>query len=199
MTALQPEKELLEQFKKEMARASQFYLGMALVTKGGLKLVLPSMERCLKMRGRGQVLFGVDLPTDPDAIQSLKALESRHKQNFEVRLFQSGTRFFHPKVSVFVRSDGKKTAIVGSSNLTEGGLGTNYETNLLVDDRRIVQVFRVERLSGKVAKSIGSAECLVHAEILGGRKTTRKLVKARQMNIPIITEEQFLALMRSSA
>jgi BRCT domain type II-containing protein len=48
------------------------------------------------------------------------------------------------------------------------------------------------------ARGIGSAECLVHAEILGGRKTTGKLVKARQMNIPIITEEQFLSLIRKA-
>jgi BRCT domain type II-containing protein len=56
---------------------------------------------------------------------------------------------------------------------------------------------RVERRGGRVAKSIASAECLVHAELLGGLKTTRKLVKARQMNIPIITEEQFLKLLRA--
>jgi BRCT domain type II-containing protein len=41
---------------------------------------------------------------------------------------------------------------------------------------------------------MGSTECLVHAEILGGRKTTQKLLKARQLNIPIITEEQFFKL-----
>jgi len=280
MKALQAENELLEHFKKELSRASEFYLGMALVTKGGLKLIRTSIERCLEKRGRGYVLFGVDLPTDPDAIQSLKALQSRHKENFEVRRFQPGTRFFHPKVSVFVKRNGAKAAIIGSSNLTGGGLGKNYEANVLLDDRRVVQTFqdyfeehfqgaharridqrwldqyrrlwierkkteqrqrrfrekarslgqspskvlngvkghvfaftgkiagwprkrilypRVERRGGEVAKSIGSAECLVHAEILGGRKTTRKLVKARQMNIPIITEEQFLKLMGSKA
>ncbi len=41
---------------------------------------------------------------------------------------------------------------------------------------------------------MGSTECLVHAEILGGRKSTRKLVRAHQQNIPIITEEQFFRL-----
>jgi HKD family nuclease len=132
MKALQAENELLEHFKKELARASEFYLGMALVTKGGLKLVLASIERCLERRGRGYVLFGVDLPTDPDAIQSLKALQSRHKENFEVRRFQPGTRFFHPKVSVFVKRNGTKTAIIGSSNLTGGGLSKNYEANVLL-------------------------------------------------------------------
>jgi hypothetical protein len=85
MKVLQAENELLERFKTELARASKFYLGMALVTKGGLKLVLSSIERCLEKRGHGQVLFGIDLPTDPDAIQSLRALQTRYKGNFEVR------------------------------------------------------------------------------------------------------------------
>jgi HKD family nuclease len=276
MKALQAENELLERFTTDLGRASEFYLGMALVTKSGLNLILPWIERSLERQGHGQVLFGVDLPTDPDAIQRLCALQIRYKENFEVRRFQPGRRFFHPKVSVFIGRSGARTAIIGSSNLTGGGLSENYETNVFLNERRVVQDFldyfeehfqgaharrvdqrwldqyrqlwierkkteqrqrrlrekarslgkppsnvpnrikgrafaftgriaewprerilypRVERLGGLVAKSIGSAECLVHAEILGGRKTTRKLVKARQMNIPIITEEQFLTLM----
>jgi hypothetical protein len=71
MKALQAENELLEQFTTELARSSEFYLGMALVTKSGLERVLSSIERCLERQGQGQVLFGIDLPTDPDAIQSL--------------------------------------------------------------------------------------------------------------------------------
>jgi HKD family nuclease len=276
MKALQAENELLERFKTELARASEFYLGMALVTKGGLELILSSIERCLEKQGHGQVLFGIDLPTDPDAIKSLCALQTRYKKNFEVRRFQPGKRFFHPKVSVFIGRTGAKTAIVGSSNLTGGGLSENHETNIFLNDRRVVEEFldyfeerfqgaqarkvdkrwldqyrqlwierkkteqrqrrlrektrhlgmiptnapnrikghtfaftgriagwprdrilrrRVERRGGQVARSIGSAECLVHAELLGGRKTTRKLEKARQINIPIITEEHFLKLM----
>ena len=116
MKALQAENELLEHFKKDLSRASEFYLGMALVTKGGLKLVRASIERCLERRGRGYVLFGVDLPT---AIQSLKALQSRHKENFEVRHFQPGTQFLHPKVSVFVKRNGAK---VGCSANLQGDL-----------------------------------------------------------------------------
>ena len=276
MKALQAENELLNHVTRELTKASEFYLGFALVTSGGLKLVLPTIERCLRKRGRGQVLFGVDLPTDPEAIHSLMILQIRHKDNFEVRLFQSGKRFFHPKISIFVKSNGAKVAIIGSSNLTAGGLGKNHEANVLLDDREVVESFQdyfeqhfqgaharrvdedwlnqyrqlwidrkkaeqrqrqlreearslggtpskapnkltghifaftgriadwprkrilypqVERRGAQVAKSIGSAQYLVQAELLGGRKTTRKLIKARKLKIPIITEEQFLKLM----
>jgi HKD family nuclease len=141
MKALQAENELLKSFKTELARASEFYLGMALVTKSGLEKVLPSMERSLERRGRGYVLFGIDLPTDPEAIQSLCALQIRYKENFEVRRFQPSKRFLHSKVSVFVARAGTKTAIIGSSNLTGGGLSENHETNVFLNDRSVVQKF----------------------------------------------------------
>jgi len=59
-----------------------------------------------------------------------------------VRRFQPGPRFFHPKVSVFFKRNGKKTAIIGSSNLTGGGLSGNFEANVLLDNPGIVQKFQ---------------------------------------------------------
>ncbi len=278
MKALQGENDMVKQFTEELAGATEFYIGMALVTKSGLKLVLPAIERCLERHGRGYFLFGIDLPTDPDAVQNLMTLQTRHAESFEVRRFQSGTRFFHSKVSVFVKRNRAKTAIIGSSNLTGGGLGGNFETNALLDCPKIVRKFhdyfeeqfqgahakqvdqpwldqyqrvwierskieqsqrrlrdearsigkqsqnvlrtikghafaftgkingwprkrilypRVKRRGGLVAKSIGSAGWLVEARIMGGRQTTRKLMKARQLNIRIITEEEFMSVMRS--
>jgi NAD-dependent DNA ligase len=58
---------------------------------------------------------------------------------------------------------------------------------------------RVERLGGRIVKkaaAMGSVQCLVHAEILGGRKSTQKLEVAHRKRIPIITEEQFFKLAR---
>ena len=278
MRALQGEGELLKRFRAELARSSRFCLGMALVTKSGLDLIQPSIEGCLEKGGQGCVLFGVDLPTDPPAIETLCAIQTRHRGNFELRRFQPGRTFFHPKVSIFISQGGAMTAIIGSSNLTGGGLAKNYEANVLIDDRKVVQQFLdyfdehfegaharrvgqrwleeyrqlwterdkaeqrqrklrekarglggapaniperikghvfaltgaiagwprssklypyVEKRGGRVVKKaggMGTAECLVHAEILGGRKSTQKLVKARQQKIPIITEEQFFEL-----
>jgi len=278
MEALQAEGELLKRFKADLERASEFRLGMALVTESGLDLIHRSIERCLKRGGYGCVLFGVDLPTEPAAIESLYTIQTQHKQNFELRRFEPGRTFFHPKFSIFVGRAGAMTAIIGSSNLTGGGLGENYETNVLLDDRKVVRQFLdyfeeqfqgaharrvdqrwlgqyrqlwaerkkaeqrqrtlrekardlggplanipnrikghvfaftgkiadwprharlypyVERHGGRVvekAGAMGLAEFLVHGEILGGRESTQKLVRARQLNIPIITEEEFLKL-----
>lgn len=278
MKALQSEGDLVRQFNAELGRASEFCFGMALVTKSGLNLIRPSIDRCLGRGGRGRVLFGVDLPTEPAAIDVLCEIKAQHRRNFELRRFQPGKRFFHPKFSIFCGKGGKRTAIIGSSNLTGEGLDANYETNVLLDDERVVRQFldyfeehfqgahakpvdefwldqythlwtkrkraeeRQRRLREKTrtlgkpsaniphhlrghvfaftgaiadwpresrlypyilkrgghfarsADSMAGAECLVHGDILGGRKTTKKLKAAREHNIPIITEEQFLKL-----
>src|SRR5205085_424062 len=100
-------------------------IGMALVTNTGLDLIGPSIERCLRNGGKGWVLFGVDLPTEPAAIETLSTLQKQYKK-FELRRFQPGRTFFHPKFSIFIGVSGTKTAIIGSSNLTGGGLSNNY-------------------------------------------------------------------------
>ncbi|MGA2230067.1 MAG: phospholipase D family protein [Tepidisphaeraceae bacterium] len=41
---------------------------------------------------------------------------------------------FHPKTIHVAREDGSTTALVGSSNLTENGLGVNVEASIVLDD-----------------------------------------------------------------
>src|SRR5580704_17017650 len=125
MKVLQSEGLLLRQFKAELGKASKFYLCMALVTKSGLDLIDSSITQCLKNGGAGYVLFGLDLPTEPAAIEKLMKLEARYPRNFHVRRFQSGRTFFHSKLSIFVQRNRKMNAILGSSNLTGGGLNGN--------------------------------------------------------------------------
>jgi HKD family nuclease len=280
VNALQSEGALVKLLKTELSRARKFCFGMALITQNGLDLISSSMESCLEAGGRGRVLFGIDLPTEPAAIENLCTIQRKYKRGFELRRFQSGRTFFHPKLSIFTRQDATKAAVIGSSNLTGGGLSTNYETNVFLDDRKVViqlleyfdehflgahsrpvsqrwldqyhqlwterkkaeqdqrklrdkaarigglpanvpkqiqgHVFaftgaiagwprkrklypRVERLGGRIVKkaaAMGSVQCLVHAEILSGRKSTQKLEVAHRKKIPIITEEQFFKLAR---
>jgi len=280
MKALLDEQELLQEFKEELAKAARFHIGMALLTKKGVDHIYASMARCLRQGGRGEILIGIDLPTEPRAIKRLCNLKQRFTNGLDLRLFLSGERVFHPKFSIFSSKTGAKTAIVGSSNLTEGGMSHNYETNILVNDPRLAQRFldyfqehfegshsthitadwlrkyeglwaqraklinllrqlrekarkrsrpvgrplptrihgycfaftgrmhgwprqrklypTVRRYGGKVAESadqISASDCLVHAEILGGRTSTLKLRRARKEQIPIVTEEDFLKIL----
>jgi hypothetical protein len=57
-----------------------------------------------------------------------------------IRRFASDSnQIFHPKVWIFSLPSGAGAAIVGSSNLTRGGLDCNLEANVLVDGRGVVE------------------------------------------------------------
>ncbi len=280
--ALLYENELRDQYRKCLRGASEFSLGMALISSSGLKEIADSLISILKSGGQGRVLVGIDLPTDPDAIQILCDWRDEFHGQLELRVFEStGVSIFHPKLSLFKSSKGQWSAIVGSANLTHGGLDENYEASLFVDDRTAVTplleffdenfkgghsrkidadwlqryrvVFRlrqkamqalkrarekarrlrakppqskpvprrvsghtfaftgkitdwprestlypyVRSLGGDIADksgSMGRAHCLVHGNILGGRKTTQKLDAAAEYEIPIITDEEFFRI-----
>lgn len=55
----------------------------------------------------------------------------------------------------------------------------------------------VQKLGGLIALragSIPSADCLVHGQILGGRKSTLKLNSAEENEVPIISDEDFFEI-----
>ena len=264
-------------------RAKGFQVATALVTTSGLSELMGAISQCLARGGSGEILFGVDLPTEPNAIQSLLDLHSKYPETFAIRRLNSSTgSIFHPKLWSFTLRSGSRVAVIGSSNLTGGGLGGNFEANLLVNSQQAIseiidhvdehfsggrsepvdedwlasyrdiykQRKRVEdavrhirqrvrrigedialekpiprriaghsfaftgrildwprfdklyptirRLKGTVARSVSgikSAECLVHGDILGGRKSTRKLREARRLGVPVIHQDTFLKIL----
>jgi phosphatidylserine/phosphatidylglycerophosphate/cardiolipin synthase-like enzyme len=81
--------------------------------------------------------------------ETLCSVQAQPRQNFELCLVQPGRTFIHLKLSIFNRSAATKTAIIGSSNLTGGGLSSNYESNVFIDERKVVQQHLV-RTSARV-------------------------------------------------
>ena len=277
------EGELIHELRASFRNAGEFALGMAMITQRGLELVADDLRGCLERGGIGRVLIGIDMPTDPDAIEFLIQLQNEFTSQLELRIFQSSARrrcIFHPKLSLF-RSHGHWSAIVGSANLTNGGLAENYEVSVFLDDRRAARscldffeenfrggharkidaawldryrasfqlrakamkvlekarnrVLRlaakrtqakpvprrirgfkfgftgkiegwpresrlypfVRRRGGEIADkavALGSADCLIHGEILGGRKSTKKLEAAENYQIPVISDEEFFKI-----
>lgn len=132
VTALIPQERLEEALQLHLGRCRRFHVAMALVRSSGLDLLLPRLRQALRRGAEGECVLGIDLPSEPDAIEALLALRDEFAGRFTVRRFASpGSRYFHTKLWVF---RGKQAiAIVGSSNLTAGGLRTNHEANVLVD------------------------------------------------------------------
>jgi HKD family nuclease len=119
---------LLEVLLEASETAKQGAGAFAFASASGISLLLedPSF---VKLLGRGgfELIVGVDGTTDTRAIEKLRSLAREHP-NLQAKVFLSpGERpIFHPKLCWF-RDGDVGTVIVGSGNLTQGGLIDNWE------------------------------------------------------------------------
>ena len=133
--ALVYETEFLDALVREFKRAAEFNVAVALITNTGFPLLEEAMTNCLARRGRGELLVGIDLPSHPDALAAVMELQRKFPTQLSVKYFKSpAAKWFHPKFYVFRSRSGRCHALVGSSNLTAGGLRKNYEASFWSDD-----------------------------------------------------------------
>jgi len=80
-------------------------------------------------------VVGVDTVTTADALIRLRELQNATGGRSSARAFSDPSiGLFHPKLFIFERSDGTGTVIVGSNNLTPGGLVNNVEIAVILDN-----------------------------------------------------------------
>lgn len=111
-------------------RWSEFRAAVAFVKRSGTKHVREALERFSKRGGIARIAAGIDAGgTSQEGLSDLMdALDGRGS----VYVFKNaGVPTFHPKVYLFSNDD-EAEVLVGSGNLTEGGLYTNYEASLMV-------------------------------------------------------------------
>ncbi len=112
---------------QELKTADEIWVAVALLNMQGLNLILHNR----KPKAIQNYLVGVDLPTNPKALQKLFELQRRGE--FEVRIF-TGKEFFHPKLYLFKKGSTLK-GFIGSANCTNGGLNSNIELSVSVEDQ----------------------------------------------------------------
>lgn len=84
--------------------------------------------------GRTSLLIGIDAVTNASALEELAKLNEMYK-GFEAKIFLDESKksgLFHPKTSQFHHRDGRSVLILGSGNLTPGGLQGNIEAYAIV-------------------------------------------------------------------
>ena len=129
---------LYEAILAAAAQASHWRGLFAFATRDGVNhLIEDSVVRSLFDRG-GEIdlIVGVDAVTNRATLERMQELE-RHHANFRPRVFWNENRgLFHPKISEFALSDGRRILIVGSGNLTPGGLRNNFEAYTVITANR---------------------------------------------------------------
>lgn len=114
-------------------RANEVKIAVAFVSRRGLATIEPAIQTVLDGGGYAEFLIGLDMQTtEPEALRRLYEL-SCNTANVNVYCYAalSPAAIYHPKLYL-IRSGNDVTSIVGSSNLTEGGLRKNYEVNAVI-------------------------------------------------------------------
>lgn len=124
------ENELLKLLDTENRRFDFFYFIVAYVKNTGAGRLKDAIENFRNNGGKVYAVVGIDQKNT--SIQGLKTLLSVCD---DVWVFhnESVSSTFHPKAYIFEKPEVGGAAIIGSSNLTAGGLSTNYEMNYLIE------------------------------------------------------------------
>ncbi|HLL76515.1 MAG TPA: hypothetical protein VK421_14780 [Pyrinomonadaceae bacterium] len=121
---------------------TEFRAAVAFVKLSGVRHISDALAE-FSRRATVRVSVGIDLASTSK--EGLSGLLECVGERGEVWAFHNeNTSTFHPKVYLF-KGEGRADLIVGSGNLTEGGLFTNYEASLSVsldlsieDDRALL-------------------------------------------------------------
>ncbi len=105
----------------------------AFVSKGGVDVLLqdPAVVSFLRSN-QLSLIVGIDAITNRSTLEALQEYQSIF-EHLNVRVFWNHTGgLFHPKISHFQYADGSQQLIVGSGNLTPGGLRENLEAYFVI-------------------------------------------------------------------
>lgn len=113
----------------------QGYGAYAFASASGVDILFNDKEfDALLERGTYSMIVGIDEITNVKCLDLLGDIKNR-KPNFSVKAFYHNNNgsIFHPKISFFRKDDEKGSLVVGSGNLTIGGLRKNREMFGLIE------------------------------------------------------------------
>jgi HKD family nuclease len=120
---------------ERLRRADRFICVVAFAKMAGFKLLSKPLKERIAAGMSARFVVGVDFyQTEPELILELIALRDGAPDPDEVEVYMGAEEracTLHPKVYVFA-GNGPTTAIVGSANMTGGGLRDNWETSALL-------------------------------------------------------------------
>lgn len=131
--------KLIATLASKLPHADDLKFAVAFVSASGLSLIEPYLQECIQRDGRAEFLVGLDLlTTEPKA---LKILHEMSQAGLPITCFcysdpfRPSASIYHPKLYL-IASRGEVTIVVGSSNLTRGGLKDNVEINTVIHTDR---------------------------------------------------------------
>lgn len=125
--------------KSSIEVASDIKIAVAFASQSGLSIIERELDTALQSSATIEFLLGLDMQTtEPDAVWRLQEMSKQHK-NVALYCYASITRgaIYHPKMYLLRQKvdngiETSATVVIGSSNLTAGGLQRNIEVNVVL-------------------------------------------------------------------
>ncbi len=139
---------------QELQNANTAKMAVAFLKYSGVKVIEKSLDSFLKNNGNIEIIAGLDFKTtDP---QSMHYFIQLQKQVSGLKFYCYGDKdenktdiVFHPKIYLFEKGR-ETTGIVGSTNLTRGGLLTNFEVNVVIKETKPLYFSQLEAIYNSV-------------------------------------------------
>lgn len=112
------------------------YMLSAFASGGGVEALSPFLDVYLSHGNTVEIIVGIDRNgTEAEAIRRLFALQEAHHEALRAYVFNAPSKaaIFHPKL--YINERGRVIDfVIGSANMTGGGMGTNFESLILYEN-----------------------------------------------------------------
>lgn len=131
--------EVQKEFRELSHSSRELKIAVAYLKKSGFESIGDCLEHFVRKKGRLKILVGLaeQYITDPEPLKTLlklrRSVDENEKKRVQVRYYDRSN--FHPKLLVFKGRE-RMAIILGSSNLTGGGLSKNIEANILLVSKK---------------------------------------------------------------
>jgi len=150
---------LAEVIKSELFESTNVNIAVAFLRKTGIDQILNALDYSLtKNDSKIEIIVGLDFKTtDYNALLALEKIKSKYSE-FNYYCFGDkrdnfNELMFHPKIYLFSNNypdNIKYTSIVGSSNLTRGGLSSNFEVNAIFKEIKPVYYSQLKAIYNEI-------------------------------------------------
>lgn len=127
--------KMVSLLRRELSNCSEFIISVAFITEGGVTLILEELQNLKNKNIKGKIITGdYQNFTQPKALRKLLEFPN-------IQLKMSFNNKFHAK-GYFFKRDNIWNIIIGSSNLTQGALTSNFEWNLKISSLENGQIVK---------------------------------------------------------
>lgn len=126
-----------------LGTSKKAYISVAFLKNSGLRLIMDQLKNFLSNDGELLIIAGQNFGlTEPEALLSLLDLLKNYPAS-KLYLYkaESADNIFHPKMYLFEADEGCKI-ILGSANMTKGGISSNMEISISIKCKRDSDIWK---------------------------------------------------------